>query len=63
MNRIGRSALSRENQVDYAMLDFSIREFLNKHAERRMAVLPDSSLVARKVASGYLALAASLSPK
>jgi glutaminyl-tRNA synthetase len=52
---IRRVGVAKANStVDAAMLDFSIREFLNKHAQRRMAVLKPLKIVIENYPEGQV---------
>ena len=52
---VRRVGVAKANStVDAAMLDFSVREFLNKHAQRRMAVLKPLKVVIENYPEGQI---------
>jgi len=52
---IRRVGVAKANStVDAAMLDFSVREFLNKHAQRRMAVLKPLKVIIENYPEGQI---------
>jgi glutaminyl-tRNA synthetase len=52
---VRRVGVAKANStVDAAMLDFSVREFLNKHAHRRMAVLKPLKVVIENYPEGQI---------